>query len=515
MMALDFQSVAQIVASRGLNRVIEGLLLAGLSWGVLRVFGGRSSSPSSAVSSTTRFAVWFSTLLVIAGVPLLGRSSSPLVASKLRVPELMLSSAWAMGLFAAWAVTSGGLLIRLGFSLWHVYRLRRECWEIDGESLASTVEAMLAEMFQQSPRIRRVQLLASDDLRVPTALGFFRPAVVLPAWALRDFSADELKGIVLHELAHLRRWDDWTNLAQKFVKALFFFHPAVWWIDSRLALEREIACDDMVLEQTANARTYAASLVSVAERVVAEKMRMGRALALAQSALGRVREVSLRVAQILDPERPRTTRGWRPALAMIGTLAVVTVGAVPYAPELISFQGKVQPVVTAGASAVRSIPITAASLRWAGEGARPYVDTGETSSASLRTAARQSASPQWTGEGPSASLRTGASRSTYVSGLSTAGKTSAEPVSSGRRAADRPMVIPAKATLRRSNRGPKIITVKAKAFDRTQSVETVLVWHSSQFDEFNSTVWTLTVWRIRTADGEQQTVQETIVMNSL
>jgi len=492
MIALDFQSVAQIVASRGLNTVIEGLLLAGLSWGVLYCF----SAARSGTSSMTRFAVWFSTLLVIAGLPLLGRSSSPLVASNLRVPELMLSSAWAMGLFAAWAVISGGLLIRLSFSLWHVYRLRSECREIDGASLASSVEPALGEVLEQFPRMRRVKPLVSDRVRVPTALGFFRPAVVLPAWALRDLSADELRVIVLHELAHLRRWDDWTNLAQKFVKALFFFHPAVWWIDSRLALEREIACDDMVLEQTANARTYAASLVSVAERVFAEKMRMGKALALAQSALGRVREVSLRVAQILDPKRPQTTHGWRPALAMIGTLAVITVGAMPYAPELISFQGRVQPVVTAGASGVSSIPITAASLRWAGEGTRPYVDKGGNSSALLRTGAR---SRRWTGEDPSTSLKASARRS--ISGES--------------RTAARQLVIPAKATLRRSSRGPKIVVAMAKASDRMQSAETLLVLHSSQFDESDSTVWMLTVWRVRTADGEQQTLQETIVMNLL
>jgi beta-lactamase regulating signal transducer with metallopeptidase domain len=487
MMALDFQSVAELIASRGLNTVIAGLLLAALSWGVLRCFSARSSGPSS----MTRFAVWFSTLLVIAGLPLLGHSSSPLPVSNLRVPELTLSGTWAIGLFVTWAVIAGGLLIRLSFSLWHVYRLRRECRELDATSLASSAEAGLAEVLQQFPRVRQMKLLVSDGVRVPTALGFFRPAVVLPAWALRDLSADELKGIVLHELAHLRRWDDWTNLAQKFVKALFFFHPAVWWIDSRLALEREIACDDMVLEQTANARTYAASLISVAEKVVAEKMRMGRALALAQSALGRVREVSKRVAQILDSKRSRTTRGWRPALAMIGTLAVITVTAVPYAPELISFQAKVQPTVTAGASSVSSIPITAASLRWAGEGTRPYVDNGGNPSASLSTSARQSASPQWTGEG--------ARRST----------------TSMSRVLSHPTVIPAKARSQHPIRTPKIMMAKAKASDRTRPAETLLVLHSSQFDESNSTVWVLTLWRVRTADGEQQTLQETIVMNSL
>jgi beta-lactamase regulating signal transducer with metallopeptidase domain len=482
MTALDFQSVAELVASRGLNAVIAGLLLAGLSWGVLRCSGARSSG----LSSMTRFAVWFSTLLAIAGLPLVGHSSSPLPASNSRIPELTLSSAWAMGLFAAWAVISSGLLIRLGFSLWHVYRLRNECRSIDGASLTASAEAVLAEVLQQFPSMRRVKLLVSDDVLVPTALGFFRPAVVLPAWALRELSADELKVIVMHELAHLRRWDDWTNLAQKFVKALFFFHPAVWWIDSRLALEREIACDDMVLKQTANARTYAASLVSVAEKVVAERMRMGRALALAQNALGRVREVSQRVAQILDTKRTRTTRGWRPALAMIGTLAVVTVSAMPYAPELISFQGKVQPVVAAGASGVSSIPITAASLRWAGEGTRPYVDRGGRTSAPLRT-----------GEGARRSTIKGNGMEQLA------------------RRESRPTVIPAKASPQMKGQKPHVIMAMAKASDRARPAEMLLVLHSSQFDESDSTVWMLTVWRVRTADGEQQTFQETIVMNSL
>ena len=467
MMAIDFQYFAQIVAGRGLNTVIEGLLLAGLSWGVLRAFGGRSSM--------TRFAVWFSTLLAITGLPLLSRAGSSLGTSNVRLPELALSSAWAIGLFIAWAVIAGGLLIRLGFSLRHVYQLRRECSEIDAGSHAALIEVVQEFARAQSTRIRRVKLLVSEAVRVPTALGFFRPAVVLPVWTLRDLSADELRVIVLHELAHLRRWDDWTNLAQKFVKALFFFHPAVWWIDSRLALEREIACDDIVLEQTANAKTYAASLVSVAEKVVAEKMRMGRALALAQSALGRVREVSQRVVQILDTNRARTTRGWRPALAMIGALAVITVGAVPYAPELISFQGKVQPMVTAGASGMSSIPITAASLRWAGEGTRPYVDKGGNTLASLRIGTRRSTK----------------SKSQAVC----------------------PKVIPVKTRSHRPSQKPWI--VMAKASDRARTAETLLVLHSSQFDESYSTVWTFTVWKVTTADGEQQTLQETIVMNSL
>jgi beta-lactamase regulating signal transducer with metallopeptidase domain len=454
MIMVDLQTIAQVAAGRGLNTVIEGLALATLSWAVLRVFGARSSM--------TRFAVWFSTLLVIAGLPLFSQASSPLLASGSHIPELTLSGSWAAALFAAWALITSVLLFRLGLSLHHVHKLRRECREIEATAYPALMDVTNNLTAQAS---RKIKLLVSDNLRIPTALGFFRAAIVLPSWTLHDLSGDELKVIVLHELAHLQRWDDWTNLGQQFVKALFFFHPAVWWIDSRLTLEREIACDDMVLEQTTNARIYAESLVSIAEKVVAEKMRMGRALALAQSALGRVKEVSQRIAQILDPGRERANRGWRPAMAMIGTLALVTVGAMPYAPELISFQNKTEPVFSAAADSVTSLPMKATPVVF-----KQHAGRTERSLA----------------------------RSAYPKSQS-----------NSRAAA----IIPAKSTLHKQNRAPKVMMAKASA--ETAPEHTLLLWHSSQFDQQNSSVWTLTVWRVKSANGEQQMIQETIVMNSL
>jgi hypothetical protein len=341
----------------------------------------------------------------------------------------------------------------------------------------------VAEQFSS----RQVELLVSDDVRVPTALGFFRPAVVIPSWALRDLSADELKVIVLHELAHLRRRDDWTNLAQQVVKALFFFHPAVWWIDGRLALEREIACDDLVLEQTSSARAYAASLVSVAEKVVAEKMRMGRALALAQSALGRVREVSARITRILDG-RPRSNRGWRPAVAMIGTLAVVTIGGMPYAPELVSFQGKTEPTFSAGASGAGSAPVIPASLRWSGS----VRDANQRSRAGMETrpyTSRRSEQVSRRVEDRSAALRTSAQHARTES----------------------PTVIQAKASIRPKDQKPQV--VMAKAAEQIKPAETLLLFRSTQIDETGTPVWSLSVWRMTTPSG--QTVQEMIVTNSI
>ncbi len=115
----------------------------------------------------------------------------------------------------------------------------------------ASLDPEIAAILQDFGDRRRVKLCVSSDVAVPAAVGFFRPAIVFPAELLPQLSAEEIKVILLHELAHLHRWDNWTNLGQKIVKAVFFFHPAVWWIENRLALEREMACDDIVLAQTA------------------------------------------------------------------------------------------------------------------------------------------------------------------------------------------------------------------------------------------------------------------------
>jgi hypothetical protein len=70
---------------------------------------------------------------------------------------------------------------------------------------------------------------------------------------------------MLHELAHIRRWDDWTKLAQRLAEAVFFFHPAVLWIARQMNLEREIACDAVVISVTSQHRSYATCLTRLAE----------------------------------------------------------------------------------------------------------------------------------------------------------------------------------------------------------------------------------------------------------
>ena len=122
--------------------------------------------------------------------------------------------------------------------------------------------------------------------------------------------------------------------SRKILGALLFFHPAVWWIEKKLALEREMACDDLVLARTTSPRAYAECLVSLAE-----KSFLRRGLALAQAAVDRLRNVSLRVSQILDVDRPRATRVWRPAPVLVGGVSLVCLMALSHAPtRLVSFE---------------------------------------------------------------------------------------------------------------------------------------------------------------------------------
>ncbi len=332
--AFHLDAIAQMSAARIVDCLVEGTLLAGFAGLVLRLAGRRNSG--------ARFAVWFSALMAIAALPLFGAGwaggASTSLATLARRPEITLPGSWAVWLFWAWAVTAGVGLVRVGVGLWHLGSLRRSCVEIDSELLDPKLRETLA-LFSATHgltygKARSAALCVSDRVGVPTAIGFVRPAVVIPRWLLQELSPPELKQVVLHELAHLRRWDDWTNLAQKIVKALLVFHPAVWWIEKQVSLEREMACDDAVLAETANPHAYAECLTHLAE-----KSFVRRSLALAQAALGRVRQTSMRVAQILDADRPRATKhAWKPAVALVAGFAFACGVFMSRAPRLVGFE---------------------------------------------------------------------------------------------------------------------------------------------------------------------------------
>jgi len=280
-------------------------------------------------NASTRFSLWMAALLSIATLPMaemLARVDGP--ATEPLSHSLTLPASWGIALFTIWALISLFLVARLAFGVVQLVRLRASAVELDLTSLPEVPRQTLID-FQPH---RRVRLCISDRVSVPTAVGLFRPAVVLPRWTLTELSPANLNSVLVHELAHLRRRDDWTNLLQKLVRAVFFFHPAVWWIEGRLSLEREMACDEHVLTHVADARGYAECLVSLAERGF-----LHRAMSLAQGAVHRVKECSARVAQILGARTPQTARASRLALFSGASGLVLLLGTFAQAPDLIAF----------------------------------------------------------------------------------------------------------------------------------------------------------------------------------
>ena len=316
----NLQSLAQVCAERMLNCTAEGLGIALLAWILLRAIRRQNSG--------TRFAVWFTALLGIAVLPLFGILAWGRAGLTQR-SEITMPASWALYIFAGWLLIAAAGLVRVGVAFWHLHLLRKNCVAID----LATLDPLLRKTVEEFESPRPVAVCVSDQLRVPTAIGFVRPLVVIPSWTMQELSPTELNAILLHELAHLRRWDDCTNLIQKILGALFFFHPAVWWIEKKLALEREMACDDLVLAKTASPRVYAECLVSLAEKSL-----LRRGLALAQAAVHRMGQVSLRVSQILDVNRPIATRVWRPAPVLLTGVSLACLVAISNTPRLVSFE---------------------------------------------------------------------------------------------------------------------------------------------------------------------------------
>jgi len=326
-------------AATGLvNSLVLGTAMATAAWGFLRL-NGKSDS-------RTRFAVWFSALLLGAILPWIGAAvSSPTSPSGHSASIGITLPAWcARGIFWLWATGASLGLLRVGFAFWQLLRLRWHCHPLAVDHLPPALREGVLSNF------RRAEVCSSDDRRIPTAVGFFKPLIVIPSWALDELSPAELNSVLIHELEHLRRWDDWTNLVQKILAAVFFFHPAVWWLDRKLALEREMACDEAVLAQTGDRHGYAACLVRVAERSL-----LRRGLGLAQAVVGRVGHTTLRVTQILGGGRSAKGAG-KPAAYLLAASSACAVLLLAQSPPLVSFQSELPTVAAVTPLATATVP---------------------------------------------------------------------------------------------------------------------------------------------------------------
>ncbi len=147
-------------------------------------------------------------------------------------------------LLAGWV--AGVLLLSTRFlgSWLRVQRLRR----LGATPVPAEWHLVLSRLCRELGLGRTVRLLQSAAVEVPTALGWLRPVILLPACALSGLSPLQLEAILAHELAHIHRGDFLVNLLQSLVEVLLFYHPAVWWLSARIRAERELCCDDVAAD---------------------------------------------------------------------------------------------------------------------------------------------------------------------------------------------------------------------------------------------------------------------------
>lgn len=149
--------------------------------------------------------------------------------------------------------------------LWHVFgwlsarRLRRRGVCCAPERWRNAL-AQLGARLQLS---RPVLLLESCLVDTPVLLGHFRPLVLMPIGLIARLPVGQVEAILLHELAHIRRYDYLANHLQRVVEGLLFYHPVVWWISGVMRSEREKCCDDMVVAMNGDAHEYAIALATL------------------------------------------------------------------------------------------------------------------------------------------------------------------------------------------------------------------------------------------------------------
>jgi len=220
----------------------------------------------------------------------------------------------ALGLWVAAALMS---LTRLLVNLRAVRRLARDARPLPARRIGS-----LERFAGACTGSRPARVCVSSEIRGACAVGFLEPRIMLSSDLVATLDTDAIEAIVLHEYAHLQRYDDWTRLLQKIVLCVAGFHPGVRWASRQIDIEREAACDTLVVTRTGEPMSYARSLTAAAE--ISSRMSGLTAIA-APGAPMSGRGLHARVARLLGAVPVRPSVGW--GSAATGGVAVVLAAA--------------------------------------------------------------------------------------------------------------------------------------------------------------------------------------------
>jgi beta-lactamase regulating signal transducer with metallopeptidase domain/biopolymer transport protein ExbD len=189
-------------------------------------------------------------------------------------------------LTGVWLAVAALLLLRVIVSL---FFLRLSGRRVDAVTTGPIWEALQSACAQLCIR-RRIRLLLDERRTVPLVWGILRPRLLLPAEA-RTWDESRLRAVLLHELAHVKRLDLLVLLLTQIACALHWFNPLVWLAAWRMHVERERACDNLVLNSGVKASDYAEHLLQVATTLETDSPSVALAMARPSRLEGRLLSV--------------------------------------------------------------------------------------------------------------------------------------------------------------------------------------------------------------------------------
>ncbi|MEO1449260.1 MAG: M56 family metallopeptidase, partial [Bacteroidota bacterium] len=197
-----------------------------------------------------------------------------------------------------WLIGVGIMSLRSLGGFWQIHRLKHQARPI----IAGPWLETLAPLQQKLGIKRSVALKVSRQVKAPLTMGHFKPVILIPLHMLTGLPASHIEALLLHELAHIRRYDFLVNLLQVWVETLFFFHPAVWWISHRVRVSREWCCDDHAALACGNKFAYARALTTLRDPHASPVF-------LTVSAMGTNQDFSNRIFRLIKPRNFHTLKG--------------------------------------------------------------------------------------------------------------------------------------------------------------------------------------------------------------
>ena len=170
------------------------------------------------------------------------------------------SLTWQGGVFLAWLA---GVAVMSGLVIW---RARLACRSVDRSPDANFLMTDIFQYCRKRMGVKgKVALRVAEEGTQPVVCGLFRPVIVVPRDLVPSLGSRHLRDVLFHELAHVKRYDLWVNLAQNVVQVLYFYNPFLWAIGAVMRRLRDEAADEAVRETVGQGdRSYAQRLADVA-----------------------------------------------------------------------------------------------------------------------------------------------------------------------------------------------------------------------------------------------------------